>query len=268
MTPPMVAPPSVGAPHLGWLVGGFVLLVIGLAALTVNRRHGPLESRQGTVRAALYALVFTLCAACFTRVLGPALAGGERNPLLLALGDVIFVTLGVFAWVMVLVENRPLGTLGFRGAPAGRMLLAVLMGIGAAAMFAFAPWMALLRGTAPVNPDSLVFALLFASVGSALPEEIVFRGYLQGSLNGRFRRWARIVIPALAFTVMRGVRYAPGPDLPVETWLGQLATVVFPLGLWWGLMRDLAGGSLWPSLISHFLLEFVTVSAGASPASP
>jgi hypothetical protein len=41
--------------------------------------------------------------------------------------------------------------------------------------------------------------------------------------------------------------------------------MALPLGLWWGLMRDLAGGSIWPSLASHFLLEFGSTLASASP---
>ena len=40
--------------------------------------------------------------------------------------------------------------------------------------------------------------------------------------------------------------------------------VVLPLGLWWGLMRDLAGGSLWPSLASHFFVAFGTTLASTS----
>jgi membrane protease YdiL (CAAX protease family) len=42
--------------------------------------------------------------------------------------------------------------------------------------------------------------------------------------------------------------------------------VVLPLGLWWGLMRELSGGSLWPSLISHFFMEFGITLAHSSPA--
>ena len=41
--------------------------------------------------------------------------------------------------------------------------------------------------------------------------------------------------------------------------------VALPLGMWWGLMRDLGGGSLWPSLVSHFVTEFGTALASASP---
>jgi membrane protease YdiL (CAAX protease family) len=261
-----LVPQPPGAPSLNWLVGGFVLLVVGLAALTINRRHGKLESPQGTTRALLYALVYGLCAACFSRVLEGALLGRESSPWLLALGDVIFVTLGVFVWVMVIAEDRPLAAVGFRGARPGRLLLALLMGFGAAAFYASGPWLALIQGRIHVTPDTLVWALLFASVGSALPEEILFRGYLMGSLNGRVARWARVALPALAFTAVRALRYLPGPDLSLSGWVLYLAGVVLPLGLWWGLMRDLAGGSLWPSLASHFLLEFVNAIAGASPA--
>lgn len=260
--------PGSAAPPLGWLVAGFVLLAIGLAALTVNRRHGPLQSARGTLRATLYALVYGLCAACFARVLSPALLGEVRSPWLLALGDVISVTLGLFVWVMVLAENRPLSAFGFRRVPAGRLVPALLMGIGAAVLYAIGPWRMLVEGQVRTGPDVMVFAFLWALIGSALPEEILFRGYLAGSLTGRFDRWIRIAAPALAFTAVRALRYLPGSELALSDWLFYVAGVVFPLGLWWGLMRRLAGGSLWPSLLSHFLLEFVNALAGTSPARP
>ena len=38
--------------------------------------------------------------------------------------------------------------------------------------------------------------------------------------------------------------------------------VVLPLGLWWGLMRELAGGALVACLVSHFLLEFGATLSG------
>ena len=263
----LTAATGTGAPPLGWLVAGFVILAVGLAALTVNRRHGRLDSAQGTVRSALYLLVYGLCAGCFARVLSGALLGEVRSPWLLALGDVISVTLALYVWVMVLAENRPLGAIGFRGAPAGRLLPALLMGIGATLLYAVGPWRMLVEGQLRINADTLVFAFLWASLGSALPDEILFRGFLMGSLDGRFERWTRVILPAIGFTAVRAVRYLPGPELALSDWLFYVAGVVFPLGLLWGLMRDLAGGSLWPSLLSHFLLEFVTVLAGTSPAT-
>ena len=259
-------PVGTAAPPLGWLVAGFVILALGLASLTVNRRRGRLDSPQGTWRTVFYILVYGLCAGCFSRVLSGALLGSVRSPWLLALGDVISVTLALFVWVMVLAENRPLETIGFRGAAAGRLLLTLLMGVGATFYYAGGPWKALLVGHVNLNADTVVFAMLWAALGSALPEEILFRGYLAGSLDGRLERWSRVILPAVAFTVIRAVRYLPGPELQLSDWLYYVAGVVFPLGLWWGLMRDLARGSLWPSLVSHFLLEFVTVLAGTSPA--
>lgn len=254
------------APPLGWLVAGFVLLAAGLAALTASRRHGRLDSTQGTARALGYVAVYGLCAGCFARVLAPALLGHERSSWLLALGDVIAVTLALFVWVMVLAENRTPATLGFRRVPAGRLLLPLLMGVGAAVLMAPGPWRALFEGGVHPVPDVLVFAFLWALAGSALPEEILFRGHLMGSFDGRADRWTRVAIPAVVFTAVRALRHLPGADLAMSDWLFYVAGVVFPLGLWWGLMRDLAGGSLWPSLVSHFLLEFVTALAGTSPA--
>lgn len=256
------APP---APPLGWLLAGFLVLVVGLALLTVSRRHGPLDSPEGTRRALLYALVYGLVAAAFMRVIAPALTGAERNAWLLAVGDVMFVTLGIFVWVMALAEDRPPRAIGFRMCKVQRMGICAGMGLGAVVIYALGPWLAVLSGRAPVNADTLVFAFLFAAVGSALPEEVLFRGYLMGSLNGRVKRWARVALPALAFTGARALRFWPGVALPLDDWLFYVFGVALPLGLWWGLMRDLAGGSLWPGLMSHFLLEFGTALASASP---
>ncbi len=269
LTPHASAPatPADPRPLLHWLLAGFVLLAAGLGILTANRRHGPLESPEGTRRALLYALLYGLVAACFTRVIAPALAGDVRNPWLLALADVVFITLGVFVWVTVVAERRPLAALGFRGAPAGRMLLALLLGVAAATLFAIGPYRELFAKGARLDADLLVFAALHASVGSALPDELLFRGYLMASLDGRVSRGMRILGPALAYTALRALRDLPGLALPPSEWAFYLAGVVFPLGLAWGLMRDLARGSLWPSLVSHVLIEFVTALAGTSPAT-
>jgi membrane protease YdiL (CAAX protease family) len=261
------ATPSPPEPFLHWLLAGFAVLVAGLAALTSRRRRGPIESPEGTRRAVLYALVYGVTSACFMRVLAPALHGFERNVWLLALGDVVFITLGVFVWVMVVAENRPLQSLGFRGAPAGRLTLTLLMGLGAVALYAFNPYRALIASRSGFDTDTLVFAALHATVGSAIPDEILFRGYLMTSLSTRTGRAVRIALPALAFTFVRALRDLPGSGLPIQECAYYVAGVVLPLGLWWGLMRDLARGSLWPSLVSHALLEFILTLSGASPAT-
>lgn len=253
-------------PLLGFLVAGFVLMVAGLATLTVRRgAHVPMQSEKATRRALSYAVVYGLCSACFSRVFAAALLGLDHSPWLLALGDVLFVTLSLLVWVMVVAEHHRLSEYGFRRVPAGRLLLLTLLGLGAAELYAVGPVARIASGTVTVSPDSLVFAILFAAFGSALPGEILFRGFLMGSLEGRASRWARLALPALVFTAVRSVRFLPGVDLPVASWLFYLFGQVLPLGLWWGLMRDLSGGSIWPGLISHLVLEFCTALASASP---
>jgi membrane protease YdiL (CAAX protease family) len=258
-------PATSGGPELRALVGGFGLMVIGLAALTLRRdRRESLRSPQATRRALAYALVYGLCAACFARLVSPALLGHVRSPWLYALGDVMFVTLSLFVWVMVLAEDLSPRDLGVRGAPPARFVMATLLGLAAAAVYAFGP----LRHVAAIgvtrNPDALVFVLLASLAGSAMPEELLFRGFLMSSLDGRARRWARVAVPALAFTLVRAFRYLPGVDLAVDDWWFYVLGTALPLGLWWGVLRDLSGGSILPGLISHLALEVSWTLAGTS----
>ncbi len=240
--------------------------MVGLAVLTVRRRTAPLHSAQGTRRALFYALIYGLCSTAFMRVVGVAVIGEESSPWLLALGDVIFVTLGIFAWVIALAEGHPLGDYGFRRIEAGRLLLTLLMGLGPVVVYAFQPYHDLLTFKLHSPADNLVFAFLYASLGATLPDELIFRGYLMSSLDGRTSQWARVALPALAYTAVRSLRLLPGVGLGSEDWMFYILGFALPLGLWWGLMRELAGGALWPCLASHFLLEFGTTLAGSSPA--
>src|SRR5262245_6082618 len=130
MTNAPTAPPLLGA-----LLGGFFILVAGLAVLAVGSRRVTMGSPRSTYRAVAYAL----STAAFTRVLQGALLGHERSPWLLALGDVIFIALSLFVWVMVLAEGYPLSAFGLRRMPAGRLLLTLLMGIGAVAVYSYGP---------------------------------------------------------------------------------------------------------------------------------
>ena len=262
-----VMPPPT-EPRLHFLVGGFVLLVAGLALLTRRRpEHGSGAERGEVGRAAGYCLVYTASMTSFARLLVPALLNGDRSPWLLALGDVLFVTCGLFVWVLSLAERRSWSDFGFRGAPAGRMTLALLFGAAAAALFSAPNYAAIASGRVTVTADTLVFSFLLAAVGSALPEEMLFRGYLQGSLE-HHNRWLRVGLPALAFTLLRALRYLPGPDMSPDRWLMYVLGTVFPLGVWWGLMRDHAKGSLWPSLLSNFMIEFGHALGAAPPVFP
>ncbi len=263
MTP--VATPSA-PPLLGSLLAGFVILVAGLAALTLGRRRGPLTSPRSSLRALGYILVYALSTGCFMRVLQPALLGAERSPWLLALGDVVFITFGLYVWVMVLAEGYSLRSMGLRPMSAGRLFLTLVMGSGAAAVYSFGPYRAVMSYQIHPTPDTLVFSSLWALAGSALPEELLFRGYLTGTLGRRVTPWARVAFPALVFTAVRAVRFLPGPDLGIAEWLGYILGVALPMGLWWGILRELGGGALWPCIVSHFLLEFGPTLAGTTPS--
>jgi membrane protease YdiL (CAAX protease family) len=249
---------------LPWLVAGFVVFVAGLALLTRRRGPASVDDPRSTLRALGFAGVYVATLACFARPLQPALLGTEHSPWLLALGDVTCVTLALLVWVMALSERRSWHEYGFRGAPSGRMLMAFAFGVLVAAFYSLRHHVAVAAGLTEVTPDRVVFAFMLALAGTAFPEEVLFRGYLQGSLDSR-NRWLRVGLPALAFTGARALRHLPGTDLSIDRWLLYVLGVAFPLGVAWGVMRDLARGSLWPSLASNFLLEFGRALAGVSP---
>ena len=262
-------PSSPSGPLLGFLVAGFVLLAAGLVTLTVRRRlPPPFQSPASTRRALAWVIFYGLCAACFARVLQPALLGRDHSPWLLALGDVMAVTLALYVWVLLLAENHRFAEYGFRGDRVARVVFFTLVAIAPFGLYLAPHVTHLLTGRVRVGPDSLVFACIYAVLGSAFPEEVLFRGYLMGSLGSRLQHWMRIALPALLFTAVRAARFLPGPDLAMGAWLFYVFGIVLPLGVWWGVVRNLSGGSLWPSLISHALLQFVMAldSASAPPA--
>lgn len=254
-----------GELNLSSLVAGFIILVLGLAALTLRRHRNPLQSPQATRRALGYVVVYTLCVASFGRIIGVAMLGMERSPWLLALADVLFVTIGLFIWVMVLAEGHGLSDYGLHAVRRERLVIPTLMGLGAVVVFAHEPYLALFTGQAQPSADVAVFALLLATFGSAIPDELLFRGFLQSTLAGRTRRWARVAGPAIVFSLVRAFRY-PNALMGTTETVFYVVGVALPLGLLWGLMRELSGGSLWPSLISHILVEFGPAAAGTSPA--
>lgn len=258
-----IAALPVKPPPIGTLLAGFVIMAAGLAALTYRRSHAVLRSAAGTRRTLTIVAIYAVCSVWFMRVLAPAVLGIEQSPWLEALGDVLCVTLGLFVWVVALSEHHDRRDYGLHGAPAARLVLSLLMGLGAVAVCGFWSYRRVFQGHASLEVNHVVFALTYAVLGSAIPDELLFRGLFMTSLEGRSSRWFRVAAPAILFTLVRGFRLIPGTDLPTGMWLGWVFGTVLPLGLWWGLMRDLAGGSLWPGLLSHAVLEFGTRLAGA-----
>ena len=77
--------------------------------------------------------------------------------------------------------------------------------------------------------------------------------------------FAGLVVAAHALTAVRHGTHR-------RRWLVAGAVIVLfgvavPLALWWGFVRDLARGSLWPTFISNLLLELGRVLAGAPPVA-
>jgi len=253
----------IDPPPLGTLLAGFAVMAAGLAALTWRRSHSPLRSAFGTWRVLSIIAIYAVCSTWFMRVLAPAVMGQEHSPWLEALSGVLCVTLGLFVWVTALADRYGARDFGLHGASPQRLAVASAMGLGAVVVCAFWSYRRIFMGGADLSADHVVFALTFAVLGSALPEELLFRGLLMTSLEGRTSRWMRVAAPALAFTLLRSLRWMPGADMPAGAWLEWVFGVVLPLGLWWGLMRDLARGSIWPGLLSHVLIEFGTRLAGS-----
>jgi len=168
------------------------------STLTHRRPQIPMSSDTGSRRALYYILVYTLCVTCFWRVLSPALLGREHSSWLLALGDVVFITLGIFGWVMAIAEPHTWREYGFHMDGAPRVALTLALGAAAAFLITQQAYGVIGSGRVHLTADSMVFAFLASTVGSALPEELLFRGYLQGSLQGRANRWARLMLPAVA----------------------------------------------------------------------
>lgn len=257
---------TVPSPTLtGSLLPGFVIIAVGLAAMSIGRARHPVTSTKAFARALGYALIYGFAGAAFARVIGTALVGEGRGPSLLALCDVIFVTMGLFVLVAGLLEGHEARDYGLKAVPPARLVVTLAMGLGAAVIYAFEPYLEVLTGRHTVDADTLVFAALAATLGSAIPEEILVRGYVMRTLEGRSRMWSRIAISAIVFAAIRGLRYAPSLGLGSPGWMFYLFGVVLPLGLWWGLMRELAGGSVWPSMASHVLLEFGASLTGDPP---
>lgn len=154
------------------------------------------------------------------------------------------------------LDRRPLAGLGLTSLRTGwRWLLVgmafwlVLAGVGAA--------VALGAGWAGITSTGLTQQLVLLAVYlpvlvflyEALPEELIFRGYVFQNLAERFPRWVAIGGQAVAFTVW-GV--ATGS---VQNGDRVLLFVTFALTL--GLLRALTG-NLWATIGFHVLFQYVT----------
>ncbi len=244
-------------PPLGLLLGGFALLVVGLAWLSRTRPQDlSLSSRRASGRALWYAVLYALTSAFFARLINPALQGQERSPWLLALCDVLFIALGLFAWFLVLVEDLPPRALGLHAGSGLRAAWTWTLCVTFGVVASLPHYLRLLSGQVPFSLDAMAFGALFAAGAASVPQELIFRGYLQGSLEGRMQRVPRVLIQALLYAGLHLGRILPGVDMSWSEFLVQVVGLLLPAGIFWGAMREWSGGSLLPVMVSHFLLRF------------
>lgn len=129
--------------------------------------------------------------------------------------------------------------------PAGiGLAAALLMGWGQAALI-------------PGPDDAIVkFAALIALVflSEALPEELIFRGYIQSRLTGLVGAWGGVLIQAALFTGF-AILIGAAPDLMQ---VGFIAAFGVALG-----MLRVATGTLWAPIGFHLIFMTVQQSYGA-----
>jgi membrane protease YdiL (CAAX protease family) len=169
--------------------------------------QGPYGLRAGW-RLALYLLLFVVVSG----VLGVAVAAAGLSQSMLARTSAALFGALVAGWVMVrVVDQRPVGSLGFAAEPAGLKDSAVgtLAGgamLGAAvvllAVAGTARWVAE-PGTVSEYVAALGRALLFFWVAAAL-EEVLFRGYPFQVLVQGIGTWPTLLVTSALFTWVHG----------------------------------------------------------------
>lgn len=112
----------------------------------------------------------------------------------------------------------------------------------------------------------------WAALITALGEEVLFRGL---ALHALARAWGRtragllasVVLAALLFAALHGIQVLTN-DLPRSAAL-LLILQALVVSIWWGALV-VAGGSLWPAVLLHFVVNAVAAVQGlaASPIEP
>jgi membrane protease YdiL (CAAX protease family) len=169
--------------------------------------QGPYGLRAGW-RLVMYALLFVVVSV----VLGVAVAAAGLSQSMLATTSAALFGALVAGWVMVrIVDQRPVGALGFAAEPAGLRDSAVgtLAGgamLGAAvvllAVAGTARWVAE-PGTVSEYVAALGRALVFFWVAAAL-EEVLFRGYPFQVLVQGIGTWPTLLVTSALFTYVHG----------------------------------------------------------------
>ena len=104
-----------------------------------------------------------------------------------------------------------------------------------------------------------MWILLVAWLGAGFGEEVLWRGFLMdrlGRLPGLMRSpTAVLVLQAVIFGLAHAYQGAAG------------VLITGTVGLWFGLVRRAAGGSIWPGVIGHAAVDTIMLSLGYAQAA-
>lgn len=170
----------------------------------------------------------------------------------LAFAAIVVIGAVVIIGVLLRLEGARPSSLGLtrpgRGLATGALWYAIPAGIGVV-VAVLAGWMQI--RVVDGGADAVLKLLALAGLvllSEALPEELIFRGFIQSRLGGALGTWGALLGQAVLFTVFAILLgSAPGPmDMGF----------IFFFGLALGVLRA-ATGSLWASVGFHWL--FMTV---------
>ncbi|MCP4134645.1 MAG: CPBP family intramembrane metalloprotease [bacterium] len=158
--------------------------------------------------------------------------------------------LSTIALTYGIAKNKNLPRLfGFTGFPKYRLwyiILSLLLGAALAVYFRSAQEIAL------VPQGFRAFCILAAVIG--ICEELVYRGFLQGSLK-KYGPWTAVFLASLFHSLYKTGLFI-FPDVPERAHLIALGLFTFFVGALLGLMREHFGSIIFP-LISHAVFDVI-----------
>jgi len=108
------------------------------------------------------------------------------------------------------------------------------------------------------RPSKILWTLLYASLAISLPEEIIFRGFIQTALRHAANDILLVVIASsIVFGAAHLSNKARGWKLSMWNW--KLAAMAFVLGIYLGFVYDMTGSLVIPTILhSIILICFIT----------
>ena len=92
----------------------------------------------------------------------------------------------------------------------------------------------------------LLLAYLTIAVVGPIAEEVLFRGFLHGTLRKKLSAWATVLITATLFAALHLGIYQ------LDEWQWNVAIDTFVLSLWLGFMRERTG-TIWVPILVHVI---------------